>query len=122
MNLEHFNNEGRRLAQLIEEALHELRGQAIAYASAERNYRKAKARAWVMAPRQHEGAKITAGEREAWVDGETAELREARDVADGLRQAALEAVRSHRGQVSALQTALNAHQEDQKFARTGQAA
>ena len=115
MNLTHFNDEARRLAGLIDDSLAELRTQALTYARAERDYRRAKGRAWVQAP------KGTVPEREAWVDGETCDLRYARDVADGLRQAALEAVRSHRGQVSALQTALNAHQEEAKFARTGPA-
>ena len=106
-------DEMRRLSRLLDQGLAALRDQSRELAEAEREYRRAKALAWVEAPAG------TVPEREAWVNGHTAELRYARDLADGVRQAALEAVRSRRTQVSALQTLLNADREEAAFARTG---
>ena len=105
--------EMRRLAGRLEEAQSGLREQAIVYAEAERDYRKAKARAWLRAP---EG---TAAHRAAWVDGETADARMKRDMADGMRQAHLEDVRNCRQQISAWQTWINADREEAAFSRTG---
>src|SRR5687768_15780233 len=114
-----FADEFTRLSRQLDGCLSMVKEQVSAYAQAESAYRAAKAKAWVEAPRYHGDAKITAGEREAWVNGATAAERQKRDLADGMRQAALEAVRSRRGQISALQTLLNAHQEEAKFARAG---
>jgi hypothetical protein len=105
-------DEMRRLSRLLDQGLAALRDQSRELAEAEREYRRAKALAWVEAPAG------TVPEREAWVNGHTAELRYARDLADGVRQAALEAVRSRRTQVSALQTLLNADREEMAFSRT----
>lgn len=122
MELNEFADEFHRLSALLDRGLDVVKHEVRAYAEAERAYRAAQARAWVEAPRENDAGRVTAGEREAWVNGQTAELRAKRDVADGMRQAALEAVRSRRAQISALQTLLNAHQEEAKFARTGAAA
>lgn len=108
-----MGEEMARLSRLIDQGIQAMRDQARELASAEQEYRKAKAEAWLVVP---EG---TVPAKEAWVNGRTADLRYRRDLADGLRSAALEAVRSRRTQVSALQTLLNAHQEEAKFARTG---
>lgn len=113
-----FADEFRRLSVLLDESLRWVKEKVREYASAEAAYRKGRAQAWLEAPRLAEGIKVTAGEREAWVDGHTADLRYTRDLADGLRQAGLEAVRSRRAQTSALQTLLNAHLEELKFDRT----
>jgi hypothetical protein len=121
LSSDQFFDEFTRLSGLLEQGLDALKRHVAGYAQAEAEYRKAKAQAWINAPRFHEDTKVTAGEREAWVTGETAALRHTRDIADGMRQAALEAVRSRRAQISALQTLLNAHQEEAKFARTGPA-
>lgn len=122
MNLAEAFAEAERLSRLIDAGIEALRSQAVALAEAERNYRRAKAEAWVRCPRDVDGSRDwTAGRREAWVNAETADLRFARDVAEGMRSAALEAVRARRTQVSALQTLLNAHAEEAKFSRTGPA-
>jgi hypothetical protein len=113
VNLLEATEEARRLSGLIDSGLSALRQQARALAAAEQEYRKAVAKAWLGAP---EG---TAGAREAWVQGECADLRHARDLADGMRQAPLEAVRSRRTQVSALQSLLAAHREEAGLARFG---
>ena len=114
-----FADEFNRLSGLLDQGLDALKRHVVAYAEAEAAYRKGKAQAWVSAPRFHEDTKVTAGEREAWVDGETAQLRHTRDIADGMRQAALEAVRSRRSQISALQSLLAGHREEVALARTG---
>ena len=87
--------------------------QAEELAEAEHDYRLAVAQAFVSAP---DG---TVPEKEAWVNGRCAAARRRRDLADGLRQAALEAVRSRRTQVSALQSLLAAERVEAEFARTG---
>lgn len=123
MNLAEAFAEAERLSRLIDAGIEALRTQSAALAEAERTYRKAKAEAWVRCPRDSDPrARIwSAGRRDAWVDAETADLRFARDVAEGMRQAALEAVRARRAQLSALQTLMNAHAEEAKLARTGPA-
>jgi hypothetical protein len=113
------HQEMMRLSRLIGEGVNEMRRQAGLYAEAEHDYRLAKSRAWIEAPREVDGFKITAGEREAWVDAKTADERKQRDIADGLRQTALEAVRSRRTQLSALQSYLAAERAEAEFARTG---
>lgn len=114
-----YADEFARLSNLLDLCLKALKDQVHAYAGAEATYRRGKAQAWINAPRFHEDVKVTAGEREAWVDGQTADLRHVRDVADGMRQAALEAVRSRRSQISALQSLLAGHREEAALARTG---
>ena len=107
-----FMDELLRLSRLLDSGLQALRDQATEYADAESDYRQAKARAWLQAP---DG---TVPEREAWCNGHTAVERRRRDLADGMRQAALEAVRSRRGQISALQSLMNAHRAEAEFDRT----
>lgn len=114
-----FATEFRRLSDLLDKALEFAKLKVYEAAEAERAYRAGQAKAWLEAPRFHEDVKTTAGEREAWVNGETADLRQKRDLADGLRQMGLEAIRSRRTQISMLQTALNAHKEETAFGRTG---
>lgn len=117
--LNEIHQEMMRLSRLIGEGINEMRNQAQAYAEAEHAYRLAKSKAWMEAPRELDGLKVTAGEREAWVDAKTADERKVRDIADGLRQTALEAVRSRRTQLSALQSYLAAERAEAEFARTG---
>lgn len=116
-------DEMARLSRLIDQGLAAMRDQARELADSESAYRKAKSDAWMVCPNDPPGTKPadkdwTSAKREAWVNGQTADLRHRRDLADALRQAALEAVRSRRTQVSALQTLLNAEQEEARFART----
>ena len=104
--------EVRRLSNLLDAGLDVLRSSAEETAAAEREYRKARALAWV---NNTEG---TAGFRESQVDGQTAELRYARDVAEGMRRAALESVRARSTQISMIQTLLNAYKAEANFVRT----
>lgn len=104
--------EVRRLSHLLDAGLDVLRSAAEETASAEREYRKARALAWVS---HTEG---TAGFRESQVDGATADLRYARDLSEGMRRAALESVRARSTQISMLQTLLNAHKAEASFTQT----
>lgn len=113
MNNVELMQEMLRFSKLLDDALAYLRRATGEYAEAEHVYRKAKARAWV------EFAGGTVAEREAKVNGATAALRKQRDLAEGMKRAALEAVRSRRAQLSALQTLANAEREEAAFARTG---
>ena len=107
--------EMRRLSSLPDKGLAALRDTATDLASAEHAYRKARARAWVELDRTD----TTAKEKEDQVNAATADARLGRDTAEGLRQAALEAVRSRRTQISALQSLLAADRAEAEFARTG---
>lgn len=119
LDLEEARRELVRLSRLLDDGLAALRRFAGEYADAESNYREAQARAWLMAPRVDGEFKITAGEREAWVNGETRQLRRARDYADDMRKTALEAVRSRRGQISAWQSLLAAERAEMQMVRYG---
>lgn len=121
MNLSEAFTEAQRLSHLIDAGIEALREQSKALAVAENAYRKSKAEAWVKVPRDGADDKgqrnWTAGRREAWVDSETADLRMTRDIAEGMRQAALEAVRARRTQISVLQSLLSAEKAEMELAR-----
>lgn len=119
LDLEDATKELRRLSRLLDDGLAALRSYAQEYADAEMNYREAQAKAWLVAPRLIGGTKITTGEREAWVNGETRAQRRTRDYADDMRKAALEAVRSRRGQISAWQSLLAAERAEMEMSRYG---
>lgn len=108
-----YIQEARRLSKLLDDALSYVRGQASEAAQAENDYRKAKSVAWVEAP---EG---TVPEREAYVNGVTADARQRRDLAESLLRAGFEAVKSRRQQLSVLQTVVNADREEAAYTRTG---
>ncbi len=124
MNTAEAFAEAQRLSRLIDAAIEGMKNTTVEYADAERNYRRAKAEAWVRCPNDEAGVRAgerewTAARREAWVDAETADLRYRRDLAEGMRQAATEANRSRRAQLSSLQTFVNAERAEAEFARTG---
>lgn len=108
-----------RLSNLIDSGIAALREQSERLAETEMTYRKAKAEAWVLCPTDTDAKsrEWTAGRREAWVDAETADLRYRRDLAEGMRQAALEAVRARRAQLSAAMTLVAAHRSEADLAR-----
>ena len=110
--------EAQRFSAGIDHALETLREYVQEYAAAEAAYRKAKAQAWARAKTMD----MLAKEKEAWVDAETADLRYARDLADGMKQGALEAVRSRRAQLSSVQTFANVERAEMELARTGPVA
>lgn len=111
--MQQYAAEMERLSGLIDKGINALTQHAMEMAQAEHDYRKAKAIAWTQAPPG------TVPVREAWVESETAEHRLALDMAEGMRLAALESVRSRRQQLSALQSLLAASKSEMDFARTG---
>jgi hypothetical protein len=108
--------EAQRLNRLLDAGIEAIRTQAVALAEAENVYRKARAEAWMRVPK--DGSKEwTAGRREAQVDADTADLRQARDIAEGVQRAAIEAVRARRQQLSVLQSFVAAERSEMELAR-----
>jgi len=105
-------SEARRLSDLLDKGVAALREAATSYAAAEHAYRRAHALEYL----QTEG---TVAEREAKTYVAMGDLRMERDIADGVRSAALEAVRARRTQLSALQSLLAAYRSEADFDRTG---
>ena len=106
-------DEARRLSRQIDAGVDVLRKAAARGAHAEYDYRMAIAKAYVTVG---EG---TVPERQAQVQADTAGLRLVRDLAEGQRVAALEALRSRRAQLSALQSLLAAHRSEADHAYYG---
>lgn len=102
--------EARRLSALIDRGVDALRTSSEEVARSENAYRHARARAWMQVTGD------LAKEREAFVDGATADLRMARDIAEGQRQAAVEALRSRRAQLDALRSILSATRSEMELA------
>jgi hypothetical protein len=111
MDLETLTAEAWRLSQLLDRGIIALRDAAVAYAEAEHEYRTQNAMAYL------ETESGTVAEREAHVYALVGDFRRLRDLADGQKLAALEAVRSRRAQLSALQSILSAHRAEAELAR-----
>lgn len=105
-NLRELVDEAKRLSDNLDEALAELRKAGLEEATAERDYRKAVAQAWLVAP---EG---TVPERQAWVRGETADKRYRRDNARARRRTANQSLESRQKQISLLQSELKAYKAE----------
>jgi hypothetical protein len=112
MEIEALAAEANRLSALLDKGIMALRDAAVTYAHAEHDYRERKAMAYL------ETESGTVAEREAHVYAIMGDYRLRRDLADGERLAALEAVRSRRTQLSAVQSLLAAHKSEADFART----
>lgn len=110
-DLASLSAEAWRLSQLLDRGIIALRDAAVAYAEAEHEYRERKAMAYL------ETESGTVAEREAHVYAVVGGYRRDRDLADGQRLAALEAVRSRRAQLSAIQSILAAHRSEADLAR-----
>lgn len=111
MDLETLTAEAWRLSQLLDKGVAALHEAAMTYAEAEHEYRARKAMAYL------ETESGTVAEREAHVYALVGEFRRDRDLADGQRLAALEAVRSRRAQLSAVQSVLSAYRSEAELAR-----
>ena len=111
MDLEALTAEAWRLSQLLDKGIMALRDAAVAYAEAEHEYRSQNAMAYL------ETESGTVAEREAHVYALVGDFRRSRDLADGQKLAALEAVRSRRAQLSAVQSILSAHRAEAELAR-----
>ena len=100
MNVAEITTELIRLSRLLDTCNQELVTRSREWALAERDYRKQR----VVAFHVLRGEKMTADERGASADASTADARYARDLAESLKQAALEHERSVRAQLSAVQS------------------
>lgn len=124
MNLDEVATEMSRLSRLLASGLQAMRDQAAELADSEMDYRKAVAEAWLHAPMDEPDTKAgdrhwIAAAREAWVNGQTADKRRRRDLAEGMGRAAYQSVRARQTQLSTLQTLINADRAEREFARTG---
>jgi hypothetical protein len=113
MTLGELVAEAGRLSGKIDAGVQHLAAAAKKAAQAEMDYRQAKSVAWLQA---REG---TVPERQAHVDAAVSDKRFARDLADGERVAALEALRSRRAQLSALQSISAAWRAEAEHAKFG---
>lgn len=102
-----------RLSRALDQANRAVRDRGRMQAEAERDYRKARALAWL------EAGGTTAQQRKDEVDASTADERYARDLAESDHRAAWEAVRNYRTQISALQTIGGIERELAQYGRTG---
>lgn len=107
--LEHLQN-------LVDESLAFMRVAAREFAEAEDSYRLTQA-SHMLAARNQDGVK-TADERKAWVDLQTSDERQRAHLAADMKDAAKEAARSRRAQLSAFQTWLNSQRAEAEFSRT----
>ncbi len=102
-----------RLSRKLDDGVVALLEYAKEYALAEDRYRAAKATAYLG---QAEG---TVDYRKAKVDQLCSKERRARNLAEAMKLAALEAVRSRRQQLSAMQSAFAAHRAEAEMAHYG---
>jgi hypothetical protein len=113
MNLIDMTNEMYRLSALIDRGITALTEAGQESAEADHVLSKAVATAWSVAP------KAAVPERKAWVEAETAVEKKAFELAESKKYTALEAIRSRRTQMSALQSLLAAHRAEAEFVRNG---
>ncbi len=102
-----------RLSAKLDDALGFVHRQAAEWADSENDYRLARAKLVLEAPES------TVDVRAAWVDFRTGPQRRRAHLADAMRQAGLEAVRSRRAQLSACQSVANAVRAEIDLGRTG---
>ena len=106
MNLSEMVGESERLSRLIDAGIMALVEASKDMAHAEHALRKATAIAWAEAPSG------TVPFKEAWVESATADEKLAFDIAESGRYNALEAVRSRRAQLSAIQSIMAAYRAE----------
>ncbi|MCP5089669.1 MAG: hypothetical protein GY949_01965 [Gammaproteobacteria bacterium] len=102
-----------RLSRMLDDGINALVAYGKEYAIAEDTYRAAKATAYLA---QSEG---TVDYRRAKVDSLCTKERGARNMADAMHNAAREAVRARRQQLSAMQSLLAAHKAEAEMAAYG---
>lgn len=114
--------EMQRLSRELDKGLGYLHEVCQLWAVAEDAYRMARARAHLQAADAlaAEGVdRPTVDEKRAWVDSQTSAERVEAHLQGAMRDAAREAVRSRRTQISALQSAANAVRAEIEMASTG---
>ena len=108
MDLTDLVVEANRLSGLLDKGITALREASVRHAQADHAYRKARAIAYLQATG-------TVAERDAHADVETAEGRLDRDLAAGEAEAARQAVRAPRTQLSAVLSPLHGHPVEDDF-------
>ena len=111
MTLNEMIYETERLSKLIDAGIAALVQASSDMAHAEHALRKATAVAWAAAPAG------TVPFKEAWVESESADEKLAFDIAESTRYNALEAVRSRRAQLSAIQSIMAAYRAEAELGR-----
>ncbi len=106
MTLTEMIHESERLSRLIDAGIESLVTASKDMAHAEHALRRATAVAWAKAPSG------TVPFKEAWVESEAADEKLVFDLAETQRYNALEAVRSRRAQLSALQSIMAAYRAE----------
>ncbi len=107
--------EGQRLSEAIDAALRNLSASAYDCARTDHEYRKAHAEEYLQA----EGK--TVADREAEVYKKIGKLRLERELAEAKKLIAIESLRSHRQQMSYLQTLTNLNKAEAQLANGGRA-
>lgn len=111
MTAEELQAEILRLCRLVDKGVAGHHENQVKAAEAEHAYRLAAATAYL-------NTTGTVAEREALVEMDTHELREAWLVAQALAKSALEALRARQSQLSATQTLAGAYREEARLGRT----
>jgi leucyl aminopeptidase (aminopeptidase T) len=112
VNLAEMTAEMIRLSRLLDDGIKAMTQYAREYADAEDAYRMARAR-------EHAKTEGTVDERRAAVDLATSKERRSAHYAEAMKQAAVEAVRARRAQLSAWQTLASAHRAEAELAKYG---
>ena len=110
-----WNRELLDASHRLDDALTELDGRTREWAEADRAWRRARAESYA----RQKGFPGTVPEKEAVVEMETADGRYEAQLAEGLKVSALEAVRSRRTQLSAIQTLVSLSKAEAELARWG---
>jgi hypothetical protein len=111
MNLTEMIHESERLSKLIDAGIESLVTASKDMAQREHDLRVATARAWAQAPAG------TVPFKEAWVEAECAVQKLQFDLAESQRYNSLEAVRSRRAQLSAIQSIMAAYRAEAELVR-----
>lgn len=106
-----YHNTIEELSRRIDEGIRELSAASIEVAESQHELRKSRAIAWVEAPPG------TVPVREAWVEAKTADEEKRHELAEGRKITAIEALRSRRQQMSAVQSLMKTDQIDFEDAR-----
>lgn len=106
-----------RAVKTLRESHVELQQQTIAYVRAEKDYRRAKAIAYLRSPGRNVVERESNAELKEINDKTLGDWRFDRDLAEGLKVSALEAVRSNRSVVSAIQTLAANERAEAELAR-----
>jgi len=103
------------LSRRIDEGIRELASASVEVADSQHELRKSRAIAWVEAPPG------TVPVREAWVEAKTADEERRHELAEGRKVTAIEALRSRRQQMSAIQSLMKSEHIDFEESRYGPA-